>query len=372
MKNPASYLGCLIGGAAGDALGTEVELSTLDEIRARFGNEGITEYAFHSNVAEISDDTQLSLFTATGLMSAYTISGEKSAPQYSQFVWKSYQGWLRTQEETHPSVSGKLSWLLSDKRLYSKRVPGKTCLSVLEGGVPGTPEKPVNDARTCGAVMRIAPVGLWVATTDATADQTARLGSRLAALTHGSVHARLAAALHALIIKNIISLENKSLYSIVLQSTDELRRNFETEKELQSFASLIYKALDITKLNIIDDSEAIKLLGEGWEAVEAVAIAIYCAVKHSDDFERAVIASVNHDGDSDSVGTLCGNIIGAYLGIDRIPDKFKEKLELSDLITEISTDLFTAKPNASDIIATEKWNEKYIDCDFRLYVSDSH
>lgn len=366
MKDKTAYLGCLSGGAAADALGTEVEVLSLDEIKAHFGDEGITEYAFHSDDAEISDDTQLSLFTATGLMSAYANSGEKAWGSYSRYVWKSYLGWFRTQEKTRPDVSGKLSWILSDRRLYSKRVPGKTCLSALEGGVMGTVEKPLNDSTTCGAVMRSSPVGLWMSTLNATVQQTATLSTQLAALTHGNPRAWLTAALHAIIIRNIILLDGKDLYTIIQQSLTDFRSCFETQKHLRKITTLMYTALDITKLSFDNDSDAIKLIGEGWEADEALAIAIYCAVKHSDDFSKAIISAVNHDGDSDSVGTLCGNIIGAYLGIDKIPDKFKERLELSDLITEISNDLYSGKPNPSDLIETEKWNEKYIDCDFML------
>ena len=58
MKDIDRYRGCLLGGAAGDALGYEVEFLDEDAIFARFGEEGITEYVLRNGVAEISDDTQ--------------------------------------------------------------------------------------------------------------------------------------------------------------------------------------------------------------------------------------------------------------------------------------------------------------------------
>ena len=88
-----------------------------------------------------------------------------------------------------------------------------------------------------------------------------------------------------------------------------------------------------------NDLEAIYQLGEGWVAEETLAIAVYCALKYKDDFEKAIIASVNHDGDSDSTGAVCGNILGAYLGYDAIPQKYKDNLELNDLILQLSDDL---------------------------------
>lgn len=60
-------------------------------------------------------------------------------------------------------------------------------------------------------------------------------------------------------------------------------------------------------------------LGVGWVGEEALAISVYCALKYQDDFKEAVIAAVNRNGDSDSTGAITGNILGAYLGLSRIP-----------------------------------------------------
>ena len=68
MKNLDKFRGCLIGGAAGDALGYPVEFMDTASISFRYEKCGITAYDLHSGVAEISDDTQMTLFTATGLL----------------------------------------------------------------------------------------------------------------------------------------------------------------------------------------------------------------------------------------------------------------------------------------------------------------
>ena len=64
--------GCLIGGAAGDALGYAVEFATLDYILERFGKNGITGYVRDpgGGLALISDDTQMTMFTAEGVLRA--------------------------------------------------------------------------------------------------------------------------------------------------------------------------------------------------------------------------------------------------------------------------------------------------------------
>lgn len=82
---------------------------------------------------------------------------------------------------------------------------------------------------------------------------------------------------------------------------------------------MIDKAIDLANEDV-DDLEAIRELGQGWVAEETLAIAIYCALKYSNDFDKALIASVNHSGDSDSTGAVTGNILGAYLGLSGIPE----------------------------------------------------
>ncbi len=70
-----------------------------------------------------------------------------------------------------------------------------------------------------------------------------------------------------------------------------------------------------------------------------MAIAVYCALKYENDFDRALIAAVNHSGDSDSAGAVTGNLLGARLGLAGIPAKYLENLELKSVILELADDL---------------------------------
>ena len=61
---------CLLGGAIGDALGAEIEFWPLARIRNSFP-DGIQKLPPHAGrVGSITDDTQMTLFTAEGLISA--------------------------------------------------------------------------------------------------------------------------------------------------------------------------------------------------------------------------------------------------------------------------------------------------------------
>lgn len=63
-------------------------------------------------------------------------------------------------------------------------------------------------------------------------------------------------------------------------------------------------------------------------------------MKYENDFEKAMLASVNHSGDSDSISAVTGNILGAYLGMSAVLEKFLNNLELKETILEIADDLF--------------------------------
>ena len=132
----------------------------------------------------------------------------------------------------------------------------------------------------------------------------------------------------------------------------------------KDFTLLINKARQLAEADDVSDLEAISELGEGWVAEEALAISVFCALRYSDDFEKAMIAAVNHDGDSDSTGAITGNILGAYMGIESIPERFQRNLELRDIILEIADDLSNDCPlNSWDMKGTteeeKRWENKY-------------
>lgn len=85
--------------------------------------------------------------------------------------------------------------------------------------------------------------------------------------------------------------------------------------------------------------KAITQLGAGWIAEEALAVALYCSLV-ADNFRQGVLLAVNHSGDSDSTGSIAGNLLGAMHGDDAIPSKWLRLLELNDLIGEVADDLF--------------------------------
>jgi len=65
------FSGCLLGGAVGDALGAPVEFRSIHDIRSKYGPTGIADYDLaYGRRGAITDDTQMTLFTAEGLLRA--------------------------------------------------------------------------------------------------------------------------------------------------------------------------------------------------------------------------------------------------------------------------------------------------------------
>jgi ADP-ribosylglycohydrolase len=112
--------------------------------------------------------------------------------------------------------------------------------------------------------------------------------------------------------------------------------NTESDDEYTVFNALI-EARDLAQLNV-KPIIAINKLGGGWIAEEALAIAVYACLKGR-TLEEVLLISVNHSGDSDSTGSISGNLAGAMYGVGAIPDKWLERLELRGVIQEVADDL---------------------------------
>ena len=331
-------LGCLIGGAAGDALGYAVEFNREDWIFSRYGSAGITEYELTNGKALISDDTQMTLFTAEGILLA------KNPMNYTAYIsgmFDAYQEWLRTQRFSRKVRKNRL-WLADIKELNDRRAPGITCLNALERGELGSIYEPINNSKGCGVVMRVAPIGLYYSLDEMEWQEIDTRGAQAAALTHGHPLGYISAAGLVHIVNLAMYRPEMSLLQIMEDMIEKVPVLFmdDDPEECEIFKNLMRKAVDLaTDNDITDDLDAIHQLGEGWIGEEALAIAVYCALKHDNDFDAAIISSVNHNGDSDSTGAIAGNILGTYLGIDAIPDKYTENLELIDIIRKVAENL---------------------------------
>ena len=340
MIEATKYIGCLLGGAVGDALGYPVEFMTYQEIVHSFGSKGITDLLLsESGKSLISDDTQMTLFTTEGLLWAKRVQNKHGYCNIAARCFYSYQRWLHTQG--YALADSSYQWILDDKRLdlhspllsirelYARRAPGNTCLQALSEAKEqnyGTIEESINDSKGCGGVMRVAPVGLIFYYDPSKAFD---VGCQVAAITHSHPTGYISAGAYAAMIAYITrGFTVEQAVCSVLKLLEEVSGGEETYK-------LLHKAVEYYRLGN-PSLEKLSTLGQGFLAEEALAIAVYAALCYSENLKKAVIFAVNHDGDSDSTGSICGSLLGTYLGKSAVPTNWLIKLECEELIEEMA------------------------------------
>jgi ADP-ribosylglycohydrolase len=337
--------GCLLGGAIGDALGAPVEFLTWREIKRRFGPEGIRSFApAYGGTGHITDDTQMTLFTAEGLIRAQHRRAERGGADVPAVLHRAYLRWLFTQvrdsgevpwdAEVGEDITG---WLLDQKFLHSRRAPGTTCMGALLSGSMGTPENPINDSKGCGGVMRVAPVGL------VSSETPFDMGCRAAAITHGHPSGWIVAGAFAQIISAI--LDGWSIPDAVQSSISSCQSVAGGGEVVHSLST----ALQMVEEGATPTPERIESLGGGWVGEEALAISVYCVLSTEEPAEALALA-VNHSGDSDSTGSITGNLLGAVLGVEWLDAELLGELEGRAVIERVTNDLyymFDERPNAA-------------------------
>lgn len=342
--------GCLLGGAVGDAIGAPIEFASWSEIRATHGEAGVTgmEPAYGRRGA-ITDDTQMTMFTAEGLIRAAVRLHHKGITTVTGVVWHAYQRWLVTQGEEQAGnwrdekVDG---WLVEVAGLHARRGPGNTCMSALTSGLMGAPDLPINDSKGCGGVMRVAPIGLVV-----TPEVAFAHGIDVAAITHGHPGGYLPAGALAAMIASMM--RGASITDAVTDAAALLRPQVRHEDVLR----LLDRGRRVGIAGALD-AATLEDLGGGWVGDEALAIAVACAVG-ADDFRRGILAAANHSGDSDSTAAICGNLLGALWGVDAIPPEWLAELELRDEIDALAHDLHHQFHAADKTVESASWFMRY-------------
>ncbi|GEM_PF-93607 len=315
-------LGCLLGGAVGDAFGYAVEFDSLAKIRECFGEQGLTRPVFQGGKLVVSDDTQMTLFTLEGILRCTDVNGEPTSSVLLDEVRHAYLDWYDTQLGKQSASSVLHGSLAARPALRVKRAPGNTCLSALKSGGQGSIERRINKSKGCGGVMRTAPLGFlqgvdWF-----------DLGARVAALTHGHVEGWAPAGILPRIVARLIKGEEKFL---------AVRNGFSDAGEWghvygESAGTERYLlARRLARKMRFNPTEAIRQLGQGWVGDEALAIAMY-AFLSARSYTDAIGRATNHDGDSDSTASIAGQLWGAQHGVNDIPHAWIRRLDVLDEI----------------------------------------
>lgn len=340
MEGTERFDGCLLGGATGDALGYFLEKLDLKTIHKRYGSHGLrTVLALpnHGNKSVVSDDTQLTIFTADGLLWA-----AHEGLAFDQGLYRSYMRWYYTQTErvVEPEQEAwmrrqahEMAWgydLMGDKSLFARRYPRKNSLVTLAAGEFFADRPAPNDCNGSG-VLRSAPVGLYFS---ADPEKAFAVGCRSGELTHGNPAAYLTAGTLSAVIAVLTG------GGALREALADAFRFLQQRPQGIPVLKVLVRAVDeaVTDRNPV---HSLQKLGLGWRADEALAIAVYCVLKN-DSLREAVIMACNHDGDSDTCGAVCGNIAGALYGCRAVPNHWQKNLECLGVLKTISAALYAA------------------------------
>lgn len=300
------FHGTFLGLAIGDALGWPVEFLSLQQIRQLYGPHGITDLVGDQTflIGTFTDDTQMTIALAEGLLAAPPDDGDAQMAA----VAKRFVAWSTSPE--------------------NNRAPGNTCMAACRNLSDGADWRSsgVPRSKGCGTAMRSAPVGLLYHRDFETMTARAVDSSNM---THG----------HPCALAG--GLATAAAVSLALDGTppiDLVTRVAELCEPLSGEAAgAIRKVLDVLDLPA---DEAMKALGEGWVAEEAVALALSSFVATPNDYTATIRRAANIEGDSDSVACIAGAISGAYNGEDAIPSRWSEVIEKRDRLVELADALY--------------------------------
>ncbi|RJQ69474.1 ADP-ribosylglycohydrolase family protein [Pseudonocardiaceae bacterium YIM PH 21723] len=331
-------LGCVLGGAVGDALGADIEFLSIDAIRQRYGPDGLTDLD-SADVALITDDTQMTLFTLDGLIRAHMARRYGHDVEVIDELQAAYQRWLHTQGREWSEAAGPLlaefpqppGWLVTAPELSAARAPMRTVWQALERFAKGEPRgsvtEPVNNSKGCGGMVRVAPIALW----SEDPREVFTLAVDAAALTHGHPSGYLPAGAFAMIVHGLM--RARGLKSAVDDALTELAGwdgHEETTEALRAGIELAGNPERSPEL-------IMEKLGTGSTGESNLAIAVYAAMATT-DVRAGYLLCVNTSGDSDSIASVYGNLVGALYGRDGLPAAWLDKIELRSEMSRLTND----------------------------------
>jgi len=298
------FIGCLLGGAIGDALGFTSECLSRERIQAKY--KRLTDYKVKPTWAYYTDDTQLTIAVAETL-----IANKGFDKRY--FRRKLARWWI-----VFPRLSGRSTKNAALKCLLGFKNTG--C------NAPGS-----------SGAMRAAPLALfYYDDRNALFDKTVECCK----VTHshpGAIAGALVSVFSIAYCLTHAKLDRKAYLTELADVASEF------DKELAQ------RLLTLTDLLSWPEEEVVKELLKHssktrFPIFDIIPTAIYAFLKYPDDYERCVLFCVNAGWDTDTMAAIAGNTSGAWNSLQRIPQRWVVNLERGykgrDYIMELGQSLY--------------------------------
>lgn len=285
----------------------------------------------------LTDDTQMGLFTAEGLILSRVRSEYRDKNDVVIPVFHALLRWLYTQQafmmkdliKSYGTCSIVDGILMGHQELFSLRDPSETCLKVLSGGKMGSLTYPPNHSRGPGSLVRTLPVGLAFSAPETAFDT----GCNTAAITHGHPDAMLCSGVFATLISQILS--GQPLPWALKTATEILKSKPDHDHVLDA----LEQAMGLTAAAASDPGTINRHFNER-TAVHTLCAGLAAALCHPKDVSQGIRLAVNHSGNASEKGAVAGGLLGAANGLASIPTPFLNELELKDVILEMAVDIF--------------------------------
>lgn len=352
-EKKSAFRGCFLGLAVGDAMGLAVNKMTWDEICENYGPNGLLGYDLRNDSAEVSSYTQVAAYVANGLLLSLTRGKPDSQLRY---ITEAMRQWAKRQHFPRDPEKN-LFWVSQIPELRKKLCQDARMLDATRFETMGTPERPINNANTPGAILTGAMISLYFDPKRMETSQIGILTTQAVALTHGDPEAFLSAAVLAYVIYGLLHHPGNSLKEQFLRAIETVDRQFRNQyPQTTALSTRLKLAIGLVDNQNIEPRQRMEQLYCG-SAGECLAGAMYACLASGEDFDNAMILAVNHSGKSCAVGTIVGAILGTKLTESALPEFYLESLEAADPLRILADDLLLGSPTSG--LFDDDWDHKY-------------
>nr|MDO8100744.1 ADP-ribosylglycohydrolase family protein [Candidatus Njordarchaeota archaeon] len=301
-----SFSGCMLGCAAGDALGAEFE-----------GTEALELEPSHFS-GRWTDDTHMMIGVAESLIECNGFDGHHMTiafiRNHDQEPWR---GYASGPPLVFKWIKSGVQWNEASKKLF--------------GGAGSLGN---------GAAMRTAPIGLLYYDNS---EELRRVAYEASLITHAHELGKEGAAIQAYAVALAVNmaLSSSAMRLKPIEFLKRLKSFTRSETYLQKFEKVGELLGELSKSKIVRE------LGNSVEAHNSVPTAIYSFLRNPESFRDATLYAVSLGGDADTIAAMTGSISGAYLGIEAIPREWINVLERKDYIEKLAKNLWRTRERRS-------------------------
>jgi len=289
--------GCLIGVAVGDALGAPFEGSSAESRMIKKIGGWIDD--FYGRKGEWTDDTGMTLATVRAF-----IDREKTRKSMERCFRESFYTWINSDES---------------------RASGKTVTYAARYGVAD------KNSYATGAIMRIAPVAIYAHLKGYDVHQTAELAYWVANLTHGHPLATFPAVECTLALLSIF--QGETSVPLYLDDPEALLKRLDPDQEDERVRhrNLRHRPTEMPPFSGLSV----------WKCVFENCLGLRPGVKWKSlpSFHDGILCAVNKCPDRDTSGAVAGGILGAYWGLEGIPEPWRTRVEKAEQILALADEL---------------------------------